>query len=593
MPQPNMAPQTFHCDRFDVKTGTQCTHFSKRRPNLIRHIERKHKERLNDGFIQYVVNDHGILQKATPGLSQAANLTISEPVTSGVTVQAEVSSGSDVESVVQQAQTRNSDTNNRSVTSSTTFSPRVPSAPSPPSILTATTSVLVFPQILQRSDSPVPDLGLGSLLQPAEVHATEGSIPLPPVDNPVENDAESVRNYARATHQTPSWRQRKEQTQKRLRESFEKEDLPVYQVKRSRKWPYQQRAIAWLTYAAKTHFDCHFATILAQWGVREKHTSTCVLLPADWSALDPIRLATLFNPENCPRAWAEGMVRYLLSLHFAKLVAEISQNYQYDDHSTGLTRAAAWFADTDWPRNGSELDNLLGSGPHKQKQGSHLCHHHLCGIHLIFESDRENESRKDCHLRAKFLRQEGLPIPHYCTKHIRPCLMQHTALTTLEVFLLQFFVLCKAKGLAPLLTPSRPRWHTFPTFEYQLPLTFCQDSAVHWSEEMASNVTDLNCIRKPELRCPFCSGIKAFKSIIALWSHFVHQHYKSESSAWIKVVVEENLLLEEVRRTASLWRTYWREHSDGGKRRDPTMMKLLQVDDVNFTWVDVLEWKLR
>ena len=36
-------------------------------------------------------------------------------------------------------------------------------------------------------------------------------------------------------------------------------------------------------------------------------------------------------------------------------------------------------------------------------------------------------------------------------------------------------------------------------------------------------------------------------------------------------VVEEQYLLEEVRRTADLWCSYW-QHSDGGKRRDPTMI---------------------
>jgi hypothetical protein len=219
-------------------------------------------------------------------------------------------------------------------------------------------------------------------------------------------------------------------------------------------------------------------------------------------------------------------------------------------------------------------------------------------VQLVFESVKENEERKECHMRAKFLPQEGLPVPHHCTKHKhkRPCLMQHAALTTLEVFLIQFFVLLRAKGRAPLVVPSRPRWHPYTTFEYQLPLTFCQaDSAVYLqSEEMVSEVIDSNHIGKPELRCRFCSGIKAFKSIIALWSHFVHQHYKQfENKVWTQIVVDEQHLLEEIRRTAGSLRTYWREHSDGGKRRDPTMMKLSQVEDDNFAWSDVLEWQLR
>ena len=101
-------------------------------------------------------------------------------------------------------------------------------------------------------------------------------------------------------------------------------------------------------------------------------------------------------------------------------------------------------------------------------------------------------------------------------------------------------------------------------------------------------------IGKPDLKCQFCSRIKAFKSIIALWSHLLHQHYKSSNEqTWSKVIVEEQDLLEEIRHTASLWRMYWRDHSDGGKRRDPTMMKLNQVAGEDFCMRTVLDWQLR
>jgi hypothetical protein len=85
-------------------------------------------------------------------------------------------------------------------------------------------------------------------------------------------------------------------------------------------------------------------------------------------------------------------------------------------------------------------------------------------------------------------------------------------------------------------------------------------------------------VGKPELKCQFCSRTKAFKSIIALWSHFVHQYHKRQNSTWIRIVVGEQHLLEEIRRIAGVWRTYWREYSDGGKRRDPTMLKLIQAE---------------
>ena len=51
--------------------------------------------------------------------------------------------------------------------------------------------------------------------------------------------------------------------------------------------------------------------------------------------------------------------------------------------------------------------------------------------------------------------------------------------------------------------------------------------------------------------------------------------------------------LAEVRRTADLWRTYWTKYSDGGKKDNPTMAKLRQIEDPAFSWQDVLDWDLR
>jgi hypothetical protein len=61
---------------------------------------------------------------------------------------------------------------------------------------------------------------------------------------------------------------------------------------------------------------------------------------------------------------------------------------------------------------------------------------------------------------------------------------------------------------------------------------------------------------RPELICAFCCEIKAFKSVAALWSHFVHWHNTAEGEVHTKVIVSNDQLLEDVRRTANLWRTY-------------------------------------
>jgi len=373
------------------------------------------------------------------------------------------------------------------------------------------------------------------------------------------------------------WETRRNRIRKRLHESLEKEELPVYQVKRSRRWPNQQRAVGWITQHGKAHFDMYYANLLGQWGVKPAHQSTCILLPADWAALDPVRLAALFDISKCPRMWADGLP------------------FQYEDHITSLTRAVAWFADSDWPRNGQDLDNFLGCGPYKSKQGSHLCHHNLCIVHLTYESPDDNEDRKQCYARAKFLRQENLKVSEHCHKHDPPCLMKLAVLTMAELLLIQFTILRQARDLPPITPPLQPRWHTYPTFETQLPLTFAQEGTAIVLEDDKIEVSKGKALvtQKPELVCSFCLGIKCFKGLIAFWSHLVHQHYQTTTTnPYLKVLIDEGDLLEAVRLTANLWRDYW-AHSDGGKRRDPTMAKLLQVEEPTFTWANVLEWKLR
>lgn len=176
--------------------------------------------------------------------------------------------------------------------------------------------------------------------------------------------------------------------------------------------------------------------------------------------------------------------------------------------------------------------------------------------------------------------------------------MQHAALTTLETILIQFHVLLVAKGVvAPLALPRRPRWHSYSTFEYQLPLTFCPgDSAVILElENITNEAAPKGPTGRPLLKCPFCTGvkIKGCKSIIALWSHFLHQHSKPFIfNSWTQILIPEQDLLKEVVRTADLWLSYWRQYSDGGKKRDPTYLKCVQARQDDFTWKTVLEWNL-
>ena len=78
--------------------------------------------------------------------------------------------------------------------------------------------------------------------------------------------------------------------------------VPQYEIKRSKRIYKQQLGIEWLLWKAKEAFEVQFASILARWGVAATHYGSCVLLPADWLAVEPIKLLELFDLDNSPPA---------------------------------------------------------------------------------------------------------------------------------------------------------------------------------------------------------------------------------------------------------------------------------------------------
>jgi hypothetical protein len=268
------------CGRLDAITMEPCRHTFGRKFNLQRHIDRKHKEKTKNTFIQYVPNNQGDLQKTffrdvvgTQVVSNHSSLLVFDLQSS----QSPLSLNSSRVEVTQ-----------------------------PSSINTTVPPPVLLDTHLAHDDKNLsvcpPSNAIQELPQENAPSIALSHDALQSIDN------SSALTDTHSTWLSP-WAQRRDKIRKRLWETLEKDSHPVYQVKRSKKWPLQQRAIDWLTQAGKLHFDSHFATILAQWGVKETHTGTCILLPADWAALDPLRLAGLLTSQNCPLAWADKVVQ--------------------------------------------------------------------------------------------------------------------------------------------------------------------------------------------------------------------------------------------------------------------------------------------
>jgi len=152
-----------------------------------------------------------------------------------------------------------------------------------------------------------------------------------------------------------------------------------------------------------------------------------------------------------------------------------------------------------------------------------------------------------------------------------------------EVYHIQFDILRKATDFDLGLVPARPAAHPYPTFESHLPLTWTQSQPAIVVDPMdyapGSQPTTTN---RPDLVCQFCPRIKAFATIVGLWSHLFHKHGDIDQSSRLK----------EIKRTAALWRVYWIKHSDGGKGAS-TLAKLATAESDAFCWKDVLLWKLQ
>ena len=310
----------YACQQFDPATGDPCNFTSKRKFNLDRHVGRRHQKTIS-GFVQYIVGDHGILGKGKPApngprrQAEPVTIRVSTPQHQGLPPSTNLnllsvnsSRSSNIEPLLSpfldqgHLRAQNSEISHQALR-----------------VLPADTVALqidtVNAIVHSANEDAIAKLCPSPFLRSTSTIASNANLEASP------ENTDSIKNFkdtstalaettTRNSMSTPLVPRRtvKERTSKRLFESLERESLPVYQVKRSKKWSLQQGGVDWLTQVGKTHFDRYFAARLAPWGLKETHKGTCVLSPADWDAIDPLRLASLFSAENCPHAWAEGVV---------------------------------------------------------------------------------------------------------------------------------------------------------------------------------------------------------------------------------------------------------------------------------------------
>ena len=276
----------YTCDRIDPKSGEICGLSSKRKSNIERHIARKHKESIDRTFVNFVVGNQGALQE----VSTIPRAVVS-PVPGTATATATAFSPRNLQISVSSTHEEEPQSNSPILTHAAINT-------TPVAHYESTTSA--------DSDVPQPQIsGAPSHISTTSSHSSQ-----------FPNSPRYSHNPALGSA-LPPWDQRKNTRRKHLLENSERDGLPEYNVKRSKKWPLQQRAVEWLTHAGKLQFDGHLATLLSQWGIKPAHKGTCVLLPADWVALDPLKLAQLFKAEECPRTWADGPVSFTFQFSLA------------------------------------------------------------------------------------------------------------------------------------------------------------------------------------------------------------------------------------------------------------------------------------
>jgi len=161
---------------------------------------------------------------------------------------------------------------------------------------------------------------------------------------------------------------------------------------------------------------------------------------------------------------------------------------------------------------------------------------------------------------------------------------QFTALTSFEAYLIQLWVLRRAKGLPDLDPPFRPADHVFASFEYRIPLSLGPQASPLVMAHLVDNghASDVD-VTSPSFRCIKSKPLKQYVGT-GLTSG-ISMAWLIRHGGWRK----SNAALR-------LARTPGRPPPPSGqctRSDDSTCAKLKQIQEEDFDWEVVKSWKLR
>ena len=90
--------------------------------------------------------------------------------------------------------------------------------------------------------------------------------------------------------------------------------LPAYTVKVAKKPRSKGNTSIWLLQSGKDRFEAQQTAFLSSWGVTDRHSSSCILIPQVWASADPTELCRTFSFESCPPSGSPRLVCLCLTV---------------------------------------------------------------------------------------------------------------------------------------------------------------------------------------------------------------------------------------------------------------------------------------